>query len=92
MTMHLNILNLYLLKYANFLHYVQYGQYKCHQQIVYQSQVWDICGQTNCNCLEKIQIEAARIATGLSIYASFDSIYKESVSNSTIQRIPCLNQ
>jgi hypothetical protein len=35
------------------------------------------CGQTNCNRLEKIQIEAARIVTGLSIYASFDSIYKE---------------
>jgi hypothetical protein len=31
----------------------------------------------NCNRLEKIQIEAARIVTGLSIYASFDSIYKE---------------
>ena len=37
--MHLNILNLYLLKYVNFLHYVRYGQYKCHQQIVYYSYV-----------------------------------------------------
>jgi hypothetical protein len=43
----------------------------------YASEVWDNCGQTNCNRLEKIQIEAARIVTGLSIYASFDSIYKE---------------
>ena len=42
----------------------------------YASEVWDNCGQTNCNRLEKIQIEAARIVTGLSIYASFDSIYK----------------
>jgi hypothetical protein len=38
MTMHLNIVNLYLLMYVNFLHYVPYGQYKCHQQIVCQSQ------------------------------------------------------
>jgi hypothetical protein len=43
----------------------------------YASEVWDNCGQTNCNRLEKIQREAARIVTGLSIYASFDSIYKE---------------
>ena len=43
----------------------------------YASEVWDNCGQTNCNRLEKIQIEAARIVTGLSICASFDSIYKE---------------
>ena len=43
----------------------------------YASDVWDNCEQTNCNRLEKIQIEAARIVTGLSIYASYDSIYKE---------------
>ena len=43
----------------------------------YASEVWDNCGQANCNRLEKIQIEAGRIVTGLSIYASFDSIYKE---------------
>jgi hypothetical protein len=43
----------------------------------YASEVSDNCGQANCNRLEKIQIEAARIVTGLSIYASFDSIYKE---------------
>ena len=43
----------------------------------YASEVWDNCGQANCNRLKKIQIEAARIVTGLSIYASFDSIYKK---------------
>ena len=43
------------------------------------SEVWDNCGQTNCNRLEKNQIEAAGIVTGLSIYASYDSIYKETV-------------
>ena len=43
----------------------------------YASEVWDNSGQTNCNRLEKIQIEAVRIVTGLSICASFDPIYKE---------------
>jgi hypothetical protein len=41
----------------------------------YASGVWDNCGQAHCNHLEQIQIEAARIMTGLSIYAGFDSIY-----------------
>jgi hypothetical protein len=40
----------------------------------YASEVWDNCGQAHCNHLEQIQKEAARIVTGLSIYAS---IYKE---------------
>ena len=40
----------------------------------YASEVWDNCRQTNCNRLEKIQIEVARIVTGLSIYGSRDSI------------------
>ena len=35
----------------------------------YASGVWDNCGQAHCNHLEQIQIEAARIVTGLSIYA-----------------------
>jgi lysozyme family protein len=39
----------------------------------YASEVWDNCRQTNCNRLEKIQIEVARIVTGLSIYGSLDS-------------------
>jgi hypothetical protein len=37
----------------------------------------EISRQTNCNRVEKIQTEAARIVTRLSIYASNDSIYKE---------------
>ena len=40
----------------------------------YASEMWDNCRQTNCNRLEKVQIEAARIVTGLSIYVSLDSI------------------
>jgi hypothetical protein len=34
----------------------------------YASEVWDNCGQTNCNRLEKIQIEAARIYSECVIY------------------------
>jgi hypothetical protein len=40
----------------------------------YASEIWDNCRQTNCNRIEKVQIEAAPIVTGLSIYASLDSI------------------
>jgi hypothetical protein len=40
----------------------------------YASEVWDNCRQTNCNRLEKIQIEVARIVTGLSIYGSLESV------------------
>jgi hypothetical protein len=31
----------------------------------YASEVWDNCGQINSDRLEKVQLEAARIATGL---------------------------
>jgi hypothetical protein len=31
----------------------------------YASEVWDNCGQTNSDRLEKVQLEAARIVTGL---------------------------
>ena len=40
----------------------------------YASEVWDNCVKINSNRLEKIQIEAARIVTGLTSYASLDSI------------------
>ena len=43
----------------------------------YSSEVWDNCGQTNSDRLENIQIEAARIVTGLTSYASRNSIYLE---------------
>jgi hypothetical protein len=74
MTMHLNIVNLIQVKkglscekiYLVFIRPI----------LEYASEVWDNCGQANCNHLEKIQIEAARIVTGLSIYASFTIIAK----------------
>ena len=39
--------------------------------------VWDNCGVGNCNRLEQLQLEAARIVTGLPIFASSKSIYSE---------------
>jgi hypothetical protein len=39
--------------------------------------VWDNCGQTNSDRLEKVQLEAARIVTGLPSFASIHSIYIE---------------
>jgi hypothetical protein len=43
----------------------------------YSSEVWDNCGQVNSDRLEKLQLEAARIVTGLTCYTSLDSIYRE---------------
>ena len=36
----------------------------------YSCEVWDNCGQMNADRLEKINLEAARIITGLTIYSS----------------------
>ena len=43
----------------------------------YGSEVWDNCGAVNSDRLKKVQTEAARIVTGLTSYASLDSIYCE---------------
>jgi hypothetical protein len=43
----------------------------------YSSEVWDNCCQVNSDRLEKLQLEAARIVTGLTCYTCLDSIYKE---------------
>jgi hypothetical protein len=43
----------------------------------YASEVWDNCGQINSDRLEKVQLEAARIVTGLPSFASIHSIYIE---------------
>ena len=39
----------------------------------YSSEVWNNCGQVNPDRLEKLQLEAARIVTGLTCYSSLDS-------------------
>jgi hypothetical protein len=41
----------------------------------YASEVFDNCGQINSDRLEKVQLEAARIATILPSFASMHSIY-----------------
>ena len=43
----------------------------------YAGEVWDNCTLADSERLEKIQLEAARIVTGLASYASILSIYME---------------
>ena len=43
----------------------------------YASEVWDGCTIANSDKLEKIQLEAARIVTGLTSFASKQSLYLE---------------
>ena len=42
----------------------------------YASEVWDNCGQTNCNRQKKIQIEAPRIVTVLFMLVLIQSTRK----------------
>ena len=42
----------------------------------YASEVWDNCGQINSDRLEKGQLEAARIVTGLPSFAYRDGVGK----------------
>jgi hypothetical protein len=43
----------------------------------YSCEVRDNCGQMNADLLEKFNLEAARIITGLTIYSSKASLYRE---------------
>ena len=43
----------------------------------YASEVWDGCSQTDANRLEQAQLNAARIVTGLPVFASTNSLYQE---------------
>ena len=43
----------------------------------YASEVWDGCSHTDINRLEQVQLNAARIVTGLPIFASLRSLYDE---------------
>jgi hypothetical protein len=43
----------------------------------YSCEVWDNCSQTDNDRLETLQLEAARIVTGLTVYSSRDSLYQE---------------
>lgn len=43
----------------------------------YASEVWDGCNQSDSNRLEQVQLNAARIVTGLPIFSSLNSLYFE---------------
>lgn len=43
----------------------------------YASEVWDNCGTLNASKLEQLQLEAARIVTGLPVFASASKVYSE---------------
>jgi len=43
----------------------------------YAYEVWDNCGETYSNKLENVQLEAARIITGLPIFTKKEFIYRE---------------
>ena len=43
----------------------------------YASEVWDGCNIADIDKLEKFQLEAARIVTGLPLFASVQSLYNE---------------
>ena len=43
----------------------------------YACEVWDNCDTCHSNKLEKLQLEAARILTGLPIFTKTDSLYFE---------------
>ena len=46
-------------------------------QLEYASDVWGGCSSSDCERLEKIQLIAARIVSGLPIFASKESLYFE---------------
>ena len=43
----------------------------------YACEVWSRCSNRDCDKLEKLQLAAARIVTGLTLLASIDSLYFE---------------
>ena len=63
-------------------HFIQTLNHFCWTKVFYQTKTYCICNLDNCTLadserLEKIQLEVARIVTGLTSYASILSIYKE---------------
>ena len=44
------------------------------------NEVWDNCGQTNSDRLEKVQLEAVRIVTGITIVCQYTFyLYRDGV-------------
>ena len=56
-------------------------------QFEYASEVWDGCTQTDANRLEQIQLTAARIVTGLPVFASLNSLFLETGWESLAKRL-----
>ena len=52
----------------------------------YASEVWDGSTQADANRLEQVQLNAARIVTGLPVFASLDSLYYETGWEALSQR------
>ena len=52
----------------------------------YASEVWDGSTQADANWLEQVQLNAARIVTGLPVFASLDSLYYETGWETLSQR------
>ena len=52
----------------------------------YASEVWDGCSQGDSDRLEQVQLQAARIITGLPVFASLNSLYYETGWESLAER------
>ena len=52
----------------------------------YTSEVWDNCGHDNSDGLAILQLEAARIVTGIKCYTTLVSIYRETGCKKLITR------
>ena len=81
------------------LSYLRKGKYRFSKDILsklyctyirplfeYASEVWDGCTQTDANRLEQLQLTAARIVTGLPVFASLNSLYLETGWESLAER------
>ena len=52
-------------------------RWQIHRLLEYADMVWDNCTKNEINALGKKQIEAARIATGVTKLVSLDMLYRE---------------
>ena len=86
-TVHINAIIQSAAKQVSFLRKIKYRFSKTTLNKVYctyirplleyASEVWDGCTQADCTRLEQVQLNAARIVTGLPIFASQNSLYYE---------------
>jgi hypothetical protein len=60
---------------------INIGKYHCFSflrpMFEYACALWDGCSQQDSDNLEKLQLEAGRIVTGLPLFANRESIYSE---------------